>query len=234
MIERLLETWLTRANERSFQIPFCHSLASEGYRVVHMSRHCGMEMGKDILAVAPDGVPCAFQLKGVPNGGKLTLGKWREELEKQIQPLVFGKIVHPSIDSIAVHRAYIVINGEFDEEVSRAIDDFNRATNDEGRPERKLLTIVKGDLLQRFNKLQTDFWVSHLNDVKTFLELMLANGRGRLPKEKIARLFESAMPLQDEAGAPPSKAECARATCCQCHNLFVGDLPVHARRQSCC
>lgn len=72
MIERVLENWLTKANERSFQVPLCHALAAQGHRVVHLSRHTGIEMGKDILTVAPDGVPCAFQLKGT-HGGKLSM-----------------------------------------------------------------------------------------------------------------------------------------------------------------
>jgi hypothetical protein len=112
LIERLLENWLIRANERSFQIPFCQSLAYEGHTVVHLSRHCAMEMGKDILTIAPDDVPCAYQLKGVEGSGKLNLSSWREDLGKQLNPLVLGKIVHPSIPNGRPHRAYIVVNGE--------------------------------------------------------------------------------------------------------------------------
>ena len=55
VIERLLETWLNKANERSFQIPFAHWLAYQGYTVLHVSRHCAMELGKDVIAIAPDG-----------------------------------------------------------------------------------------------------------------------------------------------------------------------------------
>ena len=129
MIERLLENWLTRANERSFQIPFCHWLAYKGHTVVHMSRHCAMEMGKDILAIDPEGIPCAYQLKGVEGGGRITLSKWRDDLSKQLHPLVHRKIVHPSIPD-RPHRSFIVINGELDEEVARDIDDFNRGSAD--------------------------------------------------------------------------------------------------------
>ncbi len=125
MNERLLENWLDNASERSFQIPFCHSLAAEGYRVVHMSRHCGMELGKDILAVAPDGVPCAYQLKNA-NGARLTLSKWRETLEPQLAELVHNQIVHPSIRSTKRHRSFIVVNGDLDEEVAHSLDGFNR------------------------------------------------------------------------------------------------------------
>jgi hypothetical protein len=209
VIERLLETWLNRANERSFQVPFCHSLAFEGYTVVHMTRHCAMEVGKDILALAPDGIPCAYQLKGV-DGGRLTLSAWRDDLSKQLHPLVHRKIVHPSIPPHEYHRSYIVINGDFDEEVLRDIDDFNRSSVDAGQPERKVETIVKGQLFKRFKDLQDDFWATNLNDLKTYLELLTANGRGQLPKERLCALLESALPFKDDSSAPTVN-ECARA-----------------------
>lgn len=68
MIEKLLENWLDSASERSYQPVFVQMLVADGYRVLHSSRHCLLEYGKDILAIAPDGVGCAFQLKGDPKG----------------------------------------------------------------------------------------------------------------------------------------------------------------------
>ena len=200
MLERVLETWLDRANERSFQVPFCHSLAFEGYKVIHMSRHCGMELGKDILAIAPDGIPCAYQLKGV-NGGRLSLGKWRSEVQKQMYDLVMGRIVHPSITIGKPHRSYLVINGELDEEVSRAIDDFNVARKEEGNGHLRIRTILKGELLSGFKKLQTDFWPTELTETKTFLEMFLETGRASLPRGKLASLFESLLPFSKANGA---------------------------------
>ena len=210
MIERLLETWLNKANERSFQIPFAHWLAYQGYTVLHVSRHCAMELGKDVIAIAPDGVPCAYQIKGL-DGGKMTLAKWRDDIGKQVHPLVHTKIVHPSLNTTHHHRSYIVVNGEFNEEVQREIDDFNRASVDAGQPDRILNTIVKGELFQGFKDLQSDFWATNLYDVKTYLELYLDNGRGVLPKEKLARLLADALPFEPENGRRPANAASARA-----------------------
>lgn len=78
MFERVVENWLIRVNERSLEVPFAQLLAGEGYQVVHLSRHGPFEEGKDILAIARDGVPCAFQLKGAPNG-KITQRYWATE-----------------------------------------------------------------------------------------------------------------------------------------------------------
>ena len=143
VIERLLENWLNRANERSFQYPFCYWLASEGYRVVHLSRHCGMEIGKDVLAIDPHGVPCAYQLKGV-SGGKLSQSRWRSEVLAQVQPLLNTIIVHPSISPSVPHRSFLVINGEMEEEVFYEIENLNRCQERDGYPNRRLEVIVKG------------------------------------------------------------------------------------------
>jgi hypothetical protein len=211
VIERLLETWLNKANERSFQIPFAHSLALQGHTILHVSRHCGMEIGKDVLTIAPDGVPCAYQLKGIPGGGRLTQSQWRDDLGKQVHPLVHAKIVHPSLNTNQHHRSYIVVNGTFDEEVLREIDDFNKANVAAGQPERTVTTIVKGQLFDAFKDLQSDFWATNLHDIKTYLELYLEDGRGQLPKEKLAQLFEDALPFETENNKPPKAAEVARA-----------------------
>lgn len=210
MIERLIENWLDKATERSYQIPFCHMLADKGYTVIHLSRHCGMELGKDILTIAPDGITCAYQLKTARNG-KITLKQWREEISKQVVDLVAGKIIHPSIHSTKHHRAYLVTNGELEEEVTRAIDDINRGWVDSGQTHLKLNIIVKGELLKMAQELQTDFWPSEISDVKTLLQLFLEDGRGIIPKEKLASLFEATFPFtQSEIGKTPSGAECSR------------------------
>lgn len=211
MIERLLETWLNKANERSFQIPFCHWLTATGHTVLHMSRHCAMEVGKDIIAIDPEDTPCAYQLKGVDGGGRMTLSQWREDLSNQLHPLVHRKIVHPSIHTDKPHRSIIVVNGDLNEEVHRDIDDFNRSNADSGQPERKVETFLKGELLRAFKDLGTDFWPTNLGDWKTYLELFLENGRGQLPKGKIATLFERSLPFETEKGDKPSANACARA-----------------------
>ena len=209
MIERLLENWLNRANERSFQYPFCYWLASKGFRVLHLSRHCGMEIGKDVLAIDPQGVPCAYQLKGVA-GGKLSQSRWRSEVQAQVQPLLNTVIVHPSISPEVPHRSFLVINGELEEEVFYEIENLNRCQVRDGYPNRKLEVILKGDLLDGFKKLQTDFWVENLAETKTYLELILEDGKGQLPKEKLSRLIQTALPFEGGDKDRPSKAEAGK------------------------
>jgi len=125
MLDRLVDNWLAKANERSFQRPFAHILADEGHTILHITRHCAMEGGKDILTLAPDGTPCAYQLKGAPTG-KIKLSHWRSEIQTQALSLVTGKLVHPSVRGGKHHRSYLVTNGEFEEEVIREIDGICR------------------------------------------------------------------------------------------------------------
>jgi hypothetical protein len=137
----------------------------------------------------------------------MTLSKWREDLSRQLHPLVHGAIVHPSIPIGSPHRSILVINGELDEEVQREIDDFNRQSDNLGTPDRKVEVIVRGQLFNAFKELQTDFWATNLTDLKTYLELFLEDGRGQLPKEKVCRIFQSALPLNTQDERQPTQNE---------------------------
>lgn len=202
MLERLVENWLTKVNEKSFQVPFCQMLIAEGYRVVHLSRHGSFEEGKDVLAIDPDGVPCAFQLKG-SGGGKITQREWAKYID-QVNRLVEIPIKHPSIDANLPRKVYFVTNGELDEEVRVEISNRNMEWKNRGHPE--LQTIVIGELLYRFIKIHDDLWPLPLLSEKELLELYLSNGSGYLDKPKLAYFLES---LIFDTSAP-SKVEISR------------------------
>ena len=204
MLERIIENWLDKATELSYQQPFCYMLSAEGHTIIHSTRHSAMELGKDIITRAPDGTPCAYQLKT----GNISLSKWRNEVSSQTDDLVCGQINHPSVDTSKYHRSYFVTNGRIEEEVSRAIDDRNRTWKSRNQSYLHLETIVRGQLLEKAKGLGTDLWPSELTDVKTLLELFLENGKGVLPKEKLASLFESLFSLDNEV--VPSEQHCRR------------------------
>ena len=204
MLERVVENWLDKATERSFQQPFCYMLSAEGHTIIHSTRHPAMELGNDIITIASDGTPCAYQLKT----GNISLRKWRDEVGSQTDDLVCGQINHPSVDTSKYHRSYFVTNGRIEEEVSRAIDDRNRAWESQNQSYRRLETIVRGELFEKAKRLGIDLWPSELTDVKTLLEMFLESGQGVLPKEKLASLFESIFQLDGEAEL--SEAYCKR------------------------
>ncbi len=205
MLERVVENWLTKVNERSMEIPFCQLLTSEGYQVIHLSRHGSFEQGKDIIAIAPDGVPCAFQLKGAPNGGKITQKAWAKDYLEQVIRLVEIPIKHPSIDSNLSRRVYFVTNGELDEEVRVEIADRNSEWERRGYP--KLETTLKGQLLTRFLRLHTNLWPIELIFEKNLLELFLADGTDCLDKGKFAGFIGELLFLSDKQ---LNKSECSR------------------------
>ena len=169
MLERIIENWLDKATELSYQQPFCYMLSAKGYTIIHSTRHPAMELGVDIIAIAPDGTPCAYQLKT----GNISLRKWRDEVGSQTDDLVCGQLNHPSVDTSKYHRSYFVTNGRIEEEVSRAIDDRNRAWESRNQPYRRLETIVRGELFEKAKKLGTDLWPSELTDITTLLEMFL-------------------------------------------------------------
>jgi hypothetical protein len=202
MQERLLENWLTSVNEKSFQIPFCQLLTGEGYKVIHMSRHGPFESGKDILAIDPNGVPCAFQLKG--SAGKIPQKEWAKYVDQAVR-LVEIPIVHPSIDEKKPRKVFFVTNGELDEEVRLEISDRNREWERRGFP--VLKTIVKGELLSRFLALHNNLWPKELVAYKELLELYLEDGTGYLDKPKLAKFLQSVLSETDET----NKAEQVRS-----------------------
>ena len=188
MIERIIDNWLTKSSERSYQLPFCYMLVQEGYTVIHLTRHCGMEFGKDVIANDPDKIPCTYQLKDV-KGGKYKLRDWQENIH-QIYQMVLTPLEHPSVPPHQQHRSFLVINGDIDEEVSTAIILQNLKWERQGE-KYKIEVIVKGQLLEMALKNKDQFIPSELLDFKLLLEFQLNDGVGFLDKEKFARLIGS-------------------------------------------
>jgi hypothetical protein len=176
-------------------------LYGEGHQVVHLSRHGPTEEGKDILAIDPEGVPCAYQLKSV----KITQKIWEQELH-QIIRLVELPIRHPSIDPKLPRQVYLVTTSQLDEEVRNEIDIRNRDWESRGHP--KLDVIVKGQLLSRFKAMQTNMWPIQLTSEKTLLEFFLADGKNYLRKGKLAEFILSFLPIFEEK---PSEKDCSRS-----------------------
>lgn len=188
MIEKIIDNWLTKSSERSYQLPFCYMLVQEGYTVIHLTRHCGMEFGKDIIAIDPNKIPCAYQLKDV-KGGKYKLRDWKDNID-QIYQMVLTPLEHPSVPSHKQHRSFLVINGDIEEEVSAAISLQNLKWERQGE-KYKIEVIVKGQLLKMALKNKDQFIPSELFDFKSLLEFQLNDGVGFLDKEKFAGLIGS-------------------------------------------
>jgi len=191
MIERVIENWLNNSDERGYQIPFCQLLSLRGYKIVHVSTHGPFEQGKDIIAIAPDGIPCAFQLKT----GDISLDRWRK-IRPEIEELLDIPIAHPSVDKSIPHKSFLVTTGNLSDPVRREIDDRNEQRKRENKT--ILETIVGGQLLQDFISTNEKFLPKEISDIQFLLDLYTYDGTSPLPKEKFAKLFSLIFPLNKE------------------------------------
>ncbi len=209
MIERLLENWLDSATERSYQLPFCAMLINEGHEIVHSTRHTGLEEGKDVISVSPDGEIHAYQLKSTSNK-RFSRNDWREA-ESQLLDLVMLKVNYPGLASARWHRSYLVVNADIEEEIQVSINNFNSGLRDKGFPERQVELISRGKLLAMTLALSRSLLPSELRDFRILGELYLEEGNNEPSPEKFERLLSYSMPFLNEREKSPSKASFFRA-----------------------
>ena len=222
MLEKLLENWLDSASERSYQASFVQMIAAHGYCVLHSTRHCALEFGKDVIAIAPDGVPCAFQLKGHP-GGRLGLREFRSDVQQQIIQLMSQPIVFPGIPEGMAHRSFLVSNGYFEEEVQRAVDDLNRASYLS-----KLSLIGRGQLIAWANDLGASLWPSEMGNIRELLEVLLHDGRDLLPIKRLSPILEEILALR-LSDSPLKASQLERST--PSAALFTGIATHHFAKE---
>jgi hypothetical protein len=192
LLGRIIENWLTSANERQYQIPFCQLLSAEGESVVDISTHHPHEKGKDIVTLLPDRTVRAYQLKA----GRIDLSTWHS-IEGEINSLVELPVEHPSIGRRRKwHEPILVTNGDITPPVVDQIRSMNDAFEHRGFP--RLQLVVKGELLKRFGKLHGHYLPSEPQDFGRLLKLILHSGRNPLDKEAFSALLETVLPLGEQ------------------------------------
>lgn len=206
MYERLLENWLADATEKTFQTPFCQMLIGQGYTILHSSRHSPIEMGKDVIAIDPEGTLKAFQLKTSPSG-RLKLKDFRKIQEQMIQ-LLTQKVVYPGYEN-HTHLSYLVTNGYIEEEALRAIDDINRSYPD--APGGPLGVCAKGKLIDWAKTIQEGLWPVELRNTNTLLNIYLESGSEELSLEKMHTLLSTTLGLDSEVKLEWKEAEVKRS-----------------------
>lgn len=207
MHERLIESWLDSASERSYQVPFTQMLAAEGHRIVHSTRHTPIELGKDVITIAPDGTPCAYQLKGHP-GGRVGLTEFRN-IEPQLRDLTDLAISSPGVPNTP-HRSYFVTNGQVEEDARLAIQRFNEANINAGRPERTVEVIQRGDLLDMAKTLGHALWPQEIGQINLLLQMLVEDGRGFFPFDRANSMLGEVLGLTPDTRPKPAAAELKR------------------------
>jgi hypothetical protein len=198
MNERLVEDWLAKANERSYQTPFAQSLLAEGNEILRVA-HSAHEHGKDIISIDANKKVHAFQLKD----GNLDL-KALEANFGQITALVETPVEHPALKGQPKHQPWLVISGE----MSIPAEDRIRAHNVswKRRGFTPLRTLNGKQLLKQFAKMASNFWPQMPEDSRRLFNLYLAEGAGCLDRDNLAKLFDGL----SGSGKRVPKAEAAR------------------------
>lgn len=193
MLERLLEFWLDSASERSYQPAFVQILVTEGYRVVHNTRHGPIEFGKDVVALSPKGELCLFQLKGNPRS-RLTHAQLRE-IQPQLLELATYAPATPDLPR-EPRRNFLVTNGEIDEEAELAINALNAGLIEKGYS--KIEIIRRGELLARAQAVGNALWPVSIASAGIVIQLLAQEGDDRLPRALFHELLSDTLNLRSE------------------------------------
>lgn len=187
MKERLVADWLTKAGERGgLDVAFCQVLLTQGCKILRAG-HSPTEAGKDIIAISPNGELRAYQVKS----GNVDHGVFNE-IKSQVTDLVEVAVQHPNVRRGSMHRPYLVTTGKFSEPVQHIV----QGLNDSWRRRRfKPLTLIGGPQLQPdFISLAADFWPVEPPEVRSFLTLYLAEGKGDLDRKSFAQFLRRLLP----------------------------------------
>jgi len=180
-------------------------LNAKGYTVLHSTRHASIEFGKDVIALDPDGVPCAYQLKGNP-GSRLTLTQFRE-IQPQLWQLGIQALVFPGLVP-GPHKSFLVTNGTVDEEVHRSIDDMNKTiVSGGGSP---ISIVQRGQLLAWFGEHASEFWPTEIPELHRIFKLLAAKGNEQPPVELLHQVLMPMLRLDREDGASVTAADLSR------------------------
>ncbi|MGA2544281.1 MAG: hypothetical protein ABSG78_22245 [Verrucomicrobiota bacterium] len=207
MNERLVEDWLARANERSYQTPFAQSLLADGFEILRVG-HSAHEHGKDVIAIDPKGKIHAYQLKD----GNLDL-KALEANWGQINALVETQVEHPALKGQPNHQPWLVVSGETSIPAEDRIRTHNITWKKRGFT--TLRTLSGRQLLQRFAKMASNFWPQMPEDSHRLFNLYLTEGHGSLDRDGLAKLLSGV----SGSGTQSGKADAARRLAAA--NLFA-------------
>jgi hypothetical protein len=195
VVDRLVESWLDSQGERQYQPAFIQLLVSEGWSVLHNTRHSPIELGKDVIARNHEGELYCFQLKGNP-GTRVTKAEAQGLLSQVIELI--------ELPPSALYRgpgerhvAVLVTNGTVDEEAELL---FSRAAERTAVPTcaaSRFEILTRGDLLARFVKVAGQIWPTSVNGTRAILNIMAEDGRSLPDPVKIGEVLTAAAPAPE-------------------------------------
>ncbi len=204
VVERLVESWLDSQTERRYQPAFIQLLVSEGWTVLHNTRHSPIELGKDVIARDPAGVLHCFQLKGNP-GGKVSKSE-AAGLLTQVIELV--ELPPPDVYRTGPderHVAVFVTNGEVDEEAQVVFERAAARVSSPACAASEFCILSRGGLLARFVSAAGVVWPSTINGVRQLLNLLAQDGRALPDPDAFAEILVATAPPPTSASSQPER-----------------------------
>jgi hypothetical protein len=160
-------------------------MISEGWHVVHNTRHSPLEFGKDIIARDPAGQLYAIQLKGNP-GSRLKKSEAQEMLPQitELLDVPVPTIYRRTADE--KHIAVVATNGEIDEEARVLFESIASRTTNPLCPATELRLWARGDLLRRFGDKLLQVWPTTLTGMRRVFELYTADGTALVDPQRLS------------------------------------------------
>jgi hypothetical protein len=192
-------------------------MISEGWHVVHNTRHSPLEFGKDVIARDPAGQLYAIQLKGNP-GSRLKKSEAQEMLP-QITELLDVPV--PAIYRRTAgekHIAVVATNGEIDEEARVLFESIASRTANPLCPATELCLWARGDLLRRFGDKLLQVWPTTLTGMRRVLELYTSDGTALVDPQRLSEILKASV------GRPTSTMKSPEKTSKISAALLLGEI----------
>jgi hypothetical protein len=197
VLERLLESWLDSQGERHYQSAFIQLLVSEGWTVLHNTRHSPIEFGKDVIARDTNGILHCFQLKGNP-GTRITKTEAQGLIPQLLELIEMAPSPSFRRKETEKHIAVLVTNGNVDEEARLALEAIGSRTKEGNSPASQFFIWSRGILLQKFLSASGTIWPTTVNGTREILNFLAMDGQSIPPPQAISKLLA--------AVASPSKS----------------------------
>lgn len=212
MKEKLIEEWLIRAKERGgIDQAYGQWLISRGHEILWLG-HSPTEFGKDIVSIDPNGDVHVFQIKDE----NLTLPEFRK-IRPQIIELTETPPLHPRIPRGTKFTPHLITSGLARDDVSLQIDNLNGGL--EGRGLQPLDLVDRRSLIPRFVDMADGFWPELPADVRDFMLLYFANGRGDFDSERFSKILKALL-LQSDGQSTPRTIQSLAGACILGHCLL--------------
>lgn len=205
VVERLIESWLDSQTERRYQPAFIQLLVSEGWAVLHNTRHSPIELGKDVIARDPSGVLHCFQLKGNP-GSRVTKTEAQGLLPQLTELVDLSPSLLYRVAPDERHVAVFVTNGEIDEEAQLLLNGVAERTRSPLCPASRLEVVSRGQMLARFVKAAGHVWPTSVEGTRHILNLMAQDGASLPDPKLVAEIFDATAPAPSAKTSQPARS----------------------------